>query len=113
MSASRSSSWRTRTALGLSNRVPLVEIITGSIIRGGFGPWRRKCTSTRMTRGSEMRGKNILDRPCREMIMEASGDELLEPIIDGEYYRNVKRLAFHIGPRVRIPKIVARKAAAA
>ena len=45
------------------------------------------------------------------MIIEATGDELLEPIIDGEYYRNVKKLVFRVGPRVRIPKVVAPKAA--
>ncbi len=43
--------------------------------------------------------------------MEAVGDELLEPVIDGEYYRDVKKLTFHVGPRVRIPKVVAPKAA--
>jgi diacylglycerol kinase family enzyme len=65
----------------------------------------------RMLGGQEMRGRNVLDRPCREMIMEASnGGELLEPIIDGEYYRNVKKLVYRIGPRVRIPKVVAPKA---
>ena len=31
--------------------------------------------------------------------------------LDGEYYRNVKKLSFHIGPRVRIPKVIAPKAA--
>ena len=61
----------------------------------------------RMARGQDMRGRNILDRPCREMTIEANSDELLEPIIDGEYYRNIKRLSFRVGPRVRIPKVVA------
>jgi len=41
------------------------------------------------------------------MTIEACGDQLLAPIIDGEFYRNVKQVAFHIGPRVRIPKVVA------
>ena len=66
----------------------------------------------RMIRGQEMKGANVLDRPCRTMILDAvNGKELLEPIIDGEYYRNVKRLEFRVGPRVRIPKVVAPKAA--
>jgi hypothetical protein len=47
------------------------------------------------------------------MIMEANTSELLEPIIDGEYYRNVKKMVFRVGPRVRIPKVVAPKAAKA
>jgi hypothetical protein len=65
-----------------------------------------------MARGEEMRGANVLDRPCREMIMEAvDNGELLAPVIDGEYYRNVKKITFRVGPRVRIPKVVAPKAA--
>ena len=65
----------------------------------------------RMLGGQEMRGRDVLDRPCREMILEANTSELLGPIIDGEYYRNVKKLEFRVGPRVRIPKVVAPKAA--
>jgi len=76
-------------------------------------PWGIIRNIPRMARGQEMRGRDVLDRPCREMIIDAVGDEMLEPIIDGEYYRNVKRLAFHVGPRVRIPKVVAPKAAKA
>jgi len=70
-------------------------------------PWSIIRNLPRMARGDEMRGRNILDRPCREMTIEACGDQLLAPIIDGEFYRNVKQVAFHIGPRVRIPKVVA------
>jgi hypothetical protein len=80
-------------------------------IVGTPSPWGIIRNLPRMARGEEMRGRNILDRPCREMLIEASGDELLAPIIDGEFYRDVKQLAFHIGPRVRIPKVVAAKAA--
>jgi hypothetical protein len=80
-------------------------------IVGTPSPWAIIRNLPRMARGDEMRGRNILDRPCREMILEASGDELLAPIIDGEFYRNVKKLAFRIGPRVRIPKVIAPKAA--
>jgi diacylglycerol kinase family enzyme len=78
---------------------------------GTPSPWGIIRNLPRMTRGEEMKGRNILDRPCREMIVEANSDELLAPIIDGEFYRNVTRLAFHIGPRVRIPKVVAPRAA--
>ncbi len=60
----------------------------------------------RMFRGEEIRGPHLLDRPCRVMSMEAVGDELLEPVIDGEYYRDVRSLTFRVGPRVRIPKVV-------
>jgi diacylglycerol kinase family enzyme len=78
---------------------------------GTPSPWGIIRNIPRMARGQDMRGRNILDRPCREMMMEATTDELLEPIIDGEYYRNVKKLVFRVGPRVRIPKVVAPKAA--
>lgn len=80
-------------------------------IVGTPSPWSIIRNIPRMARGEEMRGRNILDRPCREMTMEAMGGDLLAPIIDGEYYRNVKKLSFRIGPRVRIPKVIAPKAA--
>ncbi|HVK86322.1 MAG TPA: diacylglycerol kinase family protein [Kofleriaceae bacterium] len=82
-------------------------------IVGTPSPWAIIRNIPRMARGEEMRGRDILDRPCRELTMEATGDELLAPIIDGEFYRNVKRISFRVGPRVRIPKVVAPKAAAA
>jgi diacylglycerol kinase family enzyme len=78
---------------------------------GTPSPWGIIRNLPRMARGEEMRGRNILDRPCREMIVEANSDELLAPIIDGEFYRNVTKLVFRVGPRVRIPKVVAPKAA--
>ena len=80
---------------------------------GTPSPWSIIKNLPRMARGEEMRGRNILDRPCREMIIDAVGDQLLAPIIDGELYRSVKHLEYRIGPRVRIPKVVAAKRAAA
>ena len=82
-------------------------------IVGTPSPWAIIRNIPRMARGEEMVGRGILDRPCREMLIEATGDELMAPIIDGEFYRNVRRLEYHVGPRVRIPKVVARKAAQA
>lgn len=61
----------------------------------------------RMTTGKELTGRQLIDRPCRELTIEAAGDELLEPVIDGEYYRNLRSITFRLGPRVRIPKVVA------
>jgi diacylglycerol kinase family enzyme len=80
-------------------------------IVGTPSPWAVIRNVPRMARGQEIINRNILDRPCRTMILDATGSELMEPIIDGEYYRNVKRLEFRVGPRVRIPKVVAPKAA--
>lgn len=80
-------------------------------IVGTPSPWSIIRNLPRMMGGQEMVGRNVLDRPCRQMTLTATGAELLEPIIDGEYYRNVKKLEFRVGPRVRIPKVVAPKAA--
>ncbi|MBA3458713.1 MAG: hypothetical protein H0T46_02045 [Deltaproteobacteria bacterium] len=80
-------------------------------IVGTPSPWAILRNIPRMARGEEMRGRDILDRPCREMKLEAVGDELMAPIIDGEFYRNVKSIEYRVGPRVRIPKVVASKAA--
>ncbi len=60
----------------------------------------------RMLQGREMVGRQVLDRPCRTMSVEALGSELLAPVIDGECYANLRRLDFRCGPRVRIPKVV-------
>jgi diacylglycerol kinase family enzyme len=76
-------------------------------------PWGIIRNLPRMARGEEMRGGQVLDRPCRDMTLEAAGDDLLEPVIDGEYYRNLRRISFKLGPRVRIPKVVGVKPAKA
>lgn len=62
-----------------------------------------------MTMGRGFRAKDVHDGPCSRMTIEALGDELLTPIIDGEYYRNVRRATFELGPRVRIPRVVGRR----
>lgn len=66
----------------------------------------------RMSLGKELRGRNVIDRPCRELVVEAAGDELLAPVVDGEYYRNLRKISFKLGPRVRIPKVTATRAMA-
>ncbi|MBA3540856.1 MAG: hypothetical protein H0T79_14685, partial [Deltaproteobacteria bacterium] len=82
-------------------------------IVGTPSPWTIIKNLPRMARGGEMRGRDLLDRPCREMSLEAVGGELLAPIIDGEFYRNVSKITYRVGPRVRIPKVVAQKSASA
>ncbi|MFH2007035.1 MAG: hypothetical protein ABI333_10660 [bacterium] len=61
-----------------------------------------------MTMGRRLAGKELHDGPCREMTIEALGDEHLAPVVDGEYYKNVRKVSFRSGPRVRIPKVVGR-----
>lgn len=60
----------------------------------------------RMALGKDIVGKDIIDRPCRELVVQATGAELLEPVIDGEYYRNISRIAFRLGPTVSIPRVL-------
>jgi hypothetical protein len=64
----------------------------------------------RMAMGRAMRGRRVIDRACGELTMEAI-DELLSPIIDGEFYCDLRRVTFKLGPRVRIPKVVGSRAA--
>ena len=59
----------------------------------------------RMHSGKPLQSPKIVDRECRSMTVEATGGELLAPIIDGECYQRVKKLSFSRGPRLRIPKI--------
>lgn len=92
---------------GKADQAGLMNAIVGTP-----SPWAIARNLPRMARGEEMRGSQVLDRPCRELTMEATGTELLEPVIDGEYYRNLKRVTFRLGPRVRIPKVVGVRAAA-
>jgi diacylglycerol kinase family enzyme len=59
----------------------------------------------RMSQGKELRGRRVIDRACRELVVQAVGDELLAPVVDGEYYCNLREIRFRVGPRVRIPKV--------
>ena len=59
-----------------------------------------------MVTGNLIQPAGCFDGPCREMTMEALGGELFAPVIDGEYYPNVKSMTFRLGHRVKIPKVV-------
>ena len=56
--------------------------------------------------GKQLKGRGIVDRACREMTMEAIGDDLINPVIDGEQYANLRSISFEVGPRLRIPKVI-------
>lgn len=77
---------------------------------GSPSPLAMMMNLPRMHLGKEIKSKKVLDRPCRSMTVEAVGGELLAPVIDGEYYRNLRKVTFEIGPRVRIPKVIASRA---
>jgi hypothetical protein len=55
--------------------------------------------------GRPMTSQGVDERPCLSVEVEATGEELLAPCVDGEIFRDVKRLKLVPGPRVRIPKI--------
>jgi diacylglycerol kinase family enzyme len=57
--------------------------------------------------GRKLSGDKVVDDLCGTMTVEATGDELLAPIIDGEYYKNLRCITFGLGPRIRIPRVVA------
>lgn len=59
----------------------------------------------RLIAGRGVRGKRLVDQAGHEMLIEALGDELLRPIIDGERYEDLTRLEVDAGPRVRIARV--------
>lgn len=60
----------------------------------------------KMITGQRLTAARLFDGPCREVVMEATSEELLAPVIDGEFYSNIKSMTFSLGPRLRIPKLV-------
>lgn len=85
---------------GEADRPGLLHALVGSP-----SPFAIARNIPQMYLGKAMRGSKIVDRACREMTIEAVGDELLSPIIDGEWYENLEKVTFRVGPRVRIPKV--------
>jgi len=56
----------------------------------------------RLVRGDLANGKRLVERAGREMLVEAMGEELLEPILDGEPINAVKTLRVAHGPAIPI-----------
>ncbi len=69
-------------------------------------PWQIIANLPRMYLGKSMAGDEVYDGPARELTVEAIGDELLAPLIDGECYENLRQLSFKLGPRLRIARVV-------
>lgn len=62
----------------------------------------------RLYLGQSIQAKDTYDGPCQSMSAFArEGQERLAPIIDGEYYRNIKEIHFTIGKTIRVAKIKA------
>jgi diacylglycerol kinase family enzyme len=59
--------------------------------------------------GKPLTAPGIYDGPCQTMTVRAlPGQELLAPVIDGEYYRDVHEVTFTLGPQLKIPRVVGR-----
>jgi hypothetical protein len=72
---------------------------------GDIGPWDMIRQLPRLYRGLPIDSEGLWERPGREMTVEALGDELLNPVIDGEVFRNLTRLTVRPGPMVRIARV--------
>ena len=55
-----------------------------------------------LVRGGAIPSKRMLDASGYEMQVEACGDEPLNPIIDGEQFRDLKSLDVSVGPKIRV-----------
>jgi hypothetical protein len=78
-------------------------------IAGSPPIWQIIRNIPRMYLGKRMIGDGLYDGPCREMTVEAVGEECLAPVVDGEYYDNLRKITFSIGPRLRIARVEGRR----
>ena len=77
-------------------------------IVGAPPPWQIIRNLPRMYAGRPLKG-DMYDGAAKDLIVEALGDEeLLAPVIDGENYRNIKKISFKLGPTFRIAKVDAK-----
>lgn len=58
-----------------------------------------------LARGGAIPSDRLLERKGREMCIEATGDEALAPIIDGEAFEGLTELSVRLGPRIRVPRV--------
>ncbi len=64
----------------------------------------------RLVAGRTIGGRHLVEKAGREMTVDARGDELLEPIIDGERIERVKSLRVAHGPAIPILRLDANTA---
>lgn len=55
--------------------------------------------------GLPPKGEGIVDTTCRGMTVEATSDELLSPVIDGDTYHDVTRIRFDLDRPLAIPQL--------
>lgn len=58
-------------------------------------------------RGRAIKSEHLFEKSGQEMHVEALGDELLSPIIDGEIFRGLSHMTVRRGPVIWVPRISA------
>jgi diacylglycerol kinase family enzyme len=74
---------------------------------GGIVPREIILALPDLYRGRAIKSAHLFERAGTEMRVEALGDELLNPIIDGEVFRGLRELTVRRGPVVCVPCISA------
>lgn len=69
---------------------------------GALSPWQMVRNIPRLYRGAIIRSDTLWERAGQEMTVEAAGDELLSPVVDGEIFAGVTRVTVRPGPPIRI-----------
>ncbi len=59
--------------------------------------------------GSPIRSRRWHEFPGQALDVEATGDERLDPVIDGELFNGFDRVSVRLGPPVRVPAILSRR----
>ncbi len=72
---------------------------------GGITPLEIIRAIPDLYRGGAIKSRDMVDVSGSEMSIEALGDELLSPIIDGEPYRNITRMTIRRGPRIKVARV--------
>jgi diacylglycerol kinase family enzyme len=72
---------------------------------GNLGPWDIVRQVPNLYRGEPIDTEGLWERAGREMTVEALGDELLNPVIDGEVFRHLTHVTVRPGPIVSIARV--------
>ncbi len=74
---------------------------------GGIVPWEVIRALPDLYRGRAIKSAHLFEKGGTEMHVEATGSELLNPIIDGELFRGLSRITVRRGPVIWVPRISA------
>lgn len=75
---------------------------------GGIVPREMILALPDLYRGRAIKSAHLFEKAGTEMHIEATSDELLSPVIDGELFRGFSQLTVRRGPQIRVPTISAR-----